>query len=94
MDRGTVLELRFDGKRSVQNFQSLLHADKAKPSATLCLSDVKARAEVSNRKMNFIWRSPQSDFKVPCTTVFCRVVQGFLQYPEEAKGNVPRQRDR
>ena len=43
--------------------------------------------------MNLFRRSPQSHFKVPYPTVFCRIVQSLLQYSEEAKGNVRRQRD-
>ena len=85
MDRGTTLELGFDGKRSIQEFQTLLHADEAKPSARLCRSDVKANAGVTNREMNLIRRSPQFNLEVPDPTVFCRIMQGFLQNSEEAK---------
>ena len=43
--------------------------------------------------MNLIRRSPQFNFEVAYPTVFCRVMQGFLQNSEEAKRNVRRQRD-
>jgi len=92
VDRGTALGLRFDGKRSVQDFQPLLHADEAKPSAFLSRFIVKARAGIRNREMNLTRRSPQLHFEVPYPTVFCRVVEGFLQNSEEAERNVRRQR--
>ena len=92
MDRGTTLELGFDRKLSIQEFQTLLHADEAKPSARLCRTNVKAGAGVANREMNLIRRSPQFDFEVPYPAVFCRILQGFLQNSEEAKRSVWRQR--
>src|SRR5208282_4134998 len=76
---------------SVQQFQSLLHADEAKPPARLCGFAVKAGARIANREMNLIGRSPQPHFEVPNPTVFRRIVQGFLQNSEEAKRNVRRQ---
>ena len=49
VDRGTALELRFDGEGPIQEFQTLLHTDKAKPSARLCSFDIKAHARVADR---------------------------------------------
>ena len=54
VDRGAVLGSRFDGKRSIQKFQTLLHADKAKPSVRLCTFDVKAHPRIPDREMNLI----------------------------------------
>jgi hypothetical protein len=42
--------------------------------------------------MNLIRRSPQSHFDVLYATVFCRIVEGFLQNSEEAKRSVRRER--
>ena len=69
----------------MQEFQTLLHADEAKPSARLCGFDIKAHARIADREMNLIRCSPQSHFEVPYSTVFCRVMQSFLQHSEEAK---------
>jgi len=41
--------------------------------------------------MNLIRRSPQSHFEVPYPAVLDSIVEGFLQYPEEAKRSVRRQ---
>ena len=38
--------------------------------------------------MNHIRRSPQSYFEVPYPAVLYRIVESFLQNPEEAKRNV------
>jgi hypothetical protein len=93
VDRGTTLELRFDCKRSVQEFQPLLHADEAKPSALLCRFRVKAHAGIRNREMNLTRRCPQSHFEVPYSTVFCRIAQGFLQNSERGKEKCPGTKD-
>ena len=91
VDRGTTLGMRFDCKRSVHHFHSLVHADEAKPRARLCRFLVKPCAGILNREMNLIRRSPQSHFKVSYSTVFRRIVEGFLQNSEEAQRNVRRQ---
>ncbi len=51
---------------------------------------VKAYAGILNREMHLIRCSPQAHFEVPYPTVFDRVVEGLLQYSEEAKRNVCR----
>ena len=58
VDRGTALELRFDGESPIQEFQTLLHTDEAKPSARLCGFDIKAHARIADREMNLFRRSP------------------------------------
>src|ERR1700733_2599960 len=65
MDRGTVLRSRFDGKCSVQHFQSLLHADEAKPLALFCRVDVKTGSKVANRKTDIGRCLPEPHFEVP-----------------------------
>jgi uncharacterized NAD(P)/FAD-binding protein YdhS len=80
-----------DSIENVQHFQSLLHADEAKPLARLCGLAVKAHARIANREMNLTGRSPQSHFEVPNPTVFGRIAEGFLQNSEEAKRHVRRQ---
>ena len=95
MDRGTVLGSRLDGKRSIQHFQSLLHADEAKaPARFYGFFLVKAHARITDREMNLAGRSPQSHFEVANATVFGGIAEGFLQNPEEAKRNVGRQNGR
>ena len=88
VDRGTALELRFDGESSIQEFQTLLHADEAKPSASLCGFDIEAHARIADREVNLIRYSPQSHFDAPYSTVFRRVMESLLQHSEEAKSNV------
>ena len=73
MDRGTALELRFDGEGAIQEFQTLLHADEAKPPARLGGFDIKAHARIADREMDLIGCSPQLHFEVSYSTVFCRV---------------------
>ena len=90
MDGGTTIGLRLDGKRSLQQFQSLLHADEAKPSARLCRFPVKAHAGIPHSEMNLVRSSPQLHFEVPYPTVLCGIVEGFLEHPVEAKRNVRR----
>ena len=85
MDRGTALELRFDGEGPIQEFQTLLHADEAKPPARLRGFDIKAHARIADREMDLIGRSPQSHFEVSYSTVFCRVMQSLLQHSKETK---------
>jgi hypothetical protein len=94
VDRGTVMGSRFDGKRSVQHFQSLLHADEAKPPARFCGYIVKAHARIADREMNLTGRSPQSHFEVANATMFGGIAEGFLQNSEKAKRNVGRQSSR
>src|SRR5271156_3293686 len=88
MDLGATLDLGFDGKDSVQEFQTLLHADEAKPSARLGCLDVKAHARIDNREMKLLRCPPQSNFDQPFSTVLCRVIQSLLQDPEKAKRNL------
>ena len=85
VDRGTALALRFDGQSSIQEFQTLLHADEAKPSARLCGFDIKAHARIGDREMHLTRCSPQSHFELPYCTVFCCVMESLLQHSEEAK---------
>jgi len=65
---------------------------EAKPSGRPCPFAIKARARIANREMNLTQRSPQSHFELAYPTVFGRIVEGFLQNSEEAKGNGRRQR--
>lgn len=65
VDRCAMLWLRFDGKRSLVEFQPLLHADQTQPSTSLCDFAVKANTAVTHREMNFIRGSPQTYFDVP-----------------------------
>ena len=51
-------QLRFDGESSIQEFQTLLHADEAKPSARLCGFDIKAHARIGDREVHLIRCSP------------------------------------
>jgi hypothetical protein len=53
-DRSATLVLGFDRKRTVQQFESLLHADEAKPSGLLRRFTVKADTRVANREMNLV----------------------------------------
>ena len=78
MDRRTSLGLRFDGKDSLHEFQSLLHAIETKPSTFPCPFAVKASAGVAHRKMNFVGRTPQSHAEPLYAAVIHAVVQGFL----------------
>src|SRR5438309_9820851 len=77
---------------TIHKLQSFLHADETQPSARLCRFAVKACAGILNREMNLIRRSPQSNFEVPYPTVFCGIMEGFLQNSEEAKRSVWRHR--
>src|SRR5580704_13366844 len=92
VDGGTTLRLRVDGKRSVHQLQPLLHADETKTLAILCCFEVKARTGILNREMNLIRRSRQAYFELSYSTVFRRIVQGFLRNSEQAQRNVRRQR--
>src|SRR5208282_3637409 len=92
VDRGTTLWSRIYRQRSLHEFQPFLHVDESKPLARPCRFDVKSRARVANRKVNFIRRSPQSHFEMAYPTVLRRIVQSLLQNSEEAKRNVRRQR--
>ena len=95
MDPGTVIGSRLDGKRSVQHFQSLLHADEAKaPARFYGFFLVKADARIIDREMDLAGRSPQSHFEVANATVFGGIAEGFLQNSEEAKRHVGRQNGR
>src|SRR5580765_2247965 len=91
VNRGATLGLRFDKKRSIQQFQPLLHADETQPAALLCCFAVKARSGIPDRELNLIRRPPQSHFEVPCPAVFCRIANCFLQDPEQAQGKIRRQ---
>ena len=90
VDRGAALGLCFDCKGSVYQLQSFFHANESKALAHLCLFAIKTHPGILDREMNLISSPPQSHFEVPYPTVFCRIVQGFLQHPEEAKRNVRR----
>jgi len=94
VDRGTVLGSRLDGKCSVQHFQSLRHADEAKPPACLCGFSIETQARIADRELNLTRRSPQSHLEVANATVFGGIAESFLQNSEEAKRNVRRQRGR
>ena len=94
MDCGTVLGSRLDEKCSVQHFQSLLHADEAKPPACLCSFSFKTQARIADRELNLTGRSPQSHLEVANATVFGGIAESFLQNSEEAKRNVQRQSSR
>ena len=90
MDRRTSLELRVDGKNSLHEFQPLLHAVETKPAALPCRFKVEACALFADREMNLIRCSLQLHIELPDPAVFHRIVQGFLKYTKEAKGNVRR----
>ena len=90
MDRSTTLGLRFDGKRTPQQFEPFLHADEAQTSVFLGPLYVKARARIPNRKMNLAGRSPQLHFKVRNPAMLRGVMERFLQNPEETERNVRR----
>ena len=85
MDRGTVLGSRLDGKCSVQHFQSLLHADEAKPPACLCGLSIKTQARIADRELNLTGRSPQSHLEVANAIVFGGIAESFLQNSEKPK---------
>ena len=69
----------------MQELQTLLHADEAKPTVCLSAFQIKADARIADGEVNLIWCSPQSHFEVPHSTVFRRVVQSFLQNSKKAK---------
>src|SRR5438046_6344272 len=61
-------------------------------SALVCCFAVKARAGILDCQMNLIRRSPQSHFEVSYPTMFGRIMQGFLQNPEQSERDVRLQR--
>ena len=89
MDRGATFELRFDGKGSVYQLYSLLHADETKTTALLCCFAVKARAGILNREMNLdVPHKRTSNCRTPlCFAELCRASCRTLKRHREMSGD-------
>ena len=74
MYRGATLGARVDPELSLHQFDSLLHADKTKPSAIPCCFGVKADPGIAHSEMDCTRVSEKFHFELPGPAVLRRVL--------------------
>ncbi len=88
MNRGATTRLRFDRQISSHESDPFFHADEAHPPARPGGLDVKSRSMILHQEMKLTLCFPELHLELPVPAVFRRIVEGFLQNPEEAQRNV------
>src|SRR4029450_3162511 len=87
---GATFRLRLDEQLATDQLQTFLHAGQAESQASTRRIDVEANAFITNGEMDGVPGSAKIDIEMPDPAVSHRVVQGFLEDPEETERHVGR----
>ena len=83
-----MMQTRSNRKRSVDQLDSLAHADETNPPPLVYRIDIKSDSSVLDGELNFSGHSTELYVEVRNLTMFRRIVQCFLQNAVQAKGNL------
>ena len=87
---GATCRLRLDEQLATYQLQTFLHAGQAESQASTRRIDVEANAFITNGEMDGVPGSAKMHIEMPGPAVSHRVVQGFLEDPEETERHVRR----
>jgi hypothetical protein len=82
--------LRLDEQLATDELETFPHAVQAQSQASTRRIDVKANAFITNGEMDGVAGSAKMDIELPDPAVPHRVMQRFLEYPEETERHVGR----
>src|SRR5208282_1053892 len=85
MDRSAKTGSRLDGQLAVHQVYPFPHTDKPQTSIVDSRLLVKADSMVAHAKLNFVQFSPQFNSEAPGAAMLQRILQGFLQDPEQTE---------
>src|SRR5689334_18668240 len=87
MDGRSLVGLRFNGERSVEQFQALFHTDESQAAVLSGCFAVKSCAGIAHREVDLVRRAPQAHLEAFYAAVLQGVVQGLLKYSKQAQRN-------
>src|SRR5215510_1591318 len=87
MDGSSVVGLRLDGERSVEQLQALFHTDESQAAVLSGCFAVKSCAGIAHGEVDLVRRDPQTHLEASCAAVLQGIVQGFLKYSKQAQRN-------
>ena len=87
---GATCRLRLDEQLATDQLQTFLHAGQAESQASTRRIDVEANAFITNGEIDGVPGSAKMHIEMPDPAVSHRVVQGFLEDPEETERHVRR----
>jgi hypothetical protein len=87
---GPTCRLRFDQQLATYQLETFPHAGHAKSEPLTRRIDVEANAFITNREMDGVLGAAKLDMEMPDPAVSDRVVQGFLEDPEQTERHVRR----
>ena len=87
---GATCRLRLDEQLATYQFQTFLHAGQAESQASIRRIDVEANTFITNGEIDGVPGSAKMHIEMPDPAVSHRVVQGFLEDPEETERHVRR----
>ncbi len=89
-NRGATCRLRLDEQLATYKLQTFLHAGQAESHASIRLIDVEANTFITNGEIDGVPGSAKMHIEMPDLAVSHRVVEGFLEDPEETERHVRR----
>src|SRR5688572_116703 len=82
--------MRSDQQLATYQLQTLLHAGQTEAQTSSCCLDVEANTVITNGEINAVTSSAKTHIEMPDSAVSHRVVQCFLENPEETERHVRR----